>query len=406
MNPSLYRIAALALVALVWAGSGCDDEPATAVDAGTPDAEPGALTRSQVLAQLATAVIVPAMDDFAARSDALVSAVGAWSEAGGGEGAELDAARQAWRDAMTAWQFAELLQVGPAGPASAFVGGEGLRDRIYSWPTTRPCGVDQNIVAERYAEADFFTAQLVNVLGLDALEYLLFYTGTDNDCPAQVAINADGTWRALDGQTLNQRRAAYAAVLADGIAAEAENLRSAWDPAGSDFGGKLARAGSEGSPYASARHALEQVFHGMFYLDKITKDLKLAVPTGLSPDCPSADGCPADLEARWSGFARESLAANIKAARALFDGGESGPGFADLLIEAGAADLAEQMRADFDATIADLEGETPLDRLIVDDLEAAQALHGRVKAITDALKSRFVLVLDLDVPASGAADND
>lgn len=407
MKSTLSRPLALLICALLLPTVGCDGDPGAALDAGPPDAETGALTRAEVLGQLATAVFVPAMNDFAARSAALLEAADGWSAAGGGEGAELDAAREAWRGAMAAWQYNELLLAGPAGAESSFIGGQGLRDRIYSWPTTRPCGVDQNIVTERYAQADFFSTQLVNVFGLDALEYLLFHTGPDNDCPSQVAINADGTWAALQADELNRRRATYAAVVAGGIAAEAESLRAAWEPTEDDFAGQLAGAGAEGSPYGSAREALEQVFHGMFYLDKVTKDLKLAVPTGLSPDCPSAQGCPADLEARWAGFARESLAANLKAGRALFTGGGAGPGFADLLVQAGAADLAEQMQADFDAAVAALQDDaTPLDRLIADDLDAAQALHARVKAITDALKSRFVSVLDLAVPASGAADND
>lgn len=396
----------LALAALPVVFGGCDGDESLALDAATPDAAPGAVSRADVLGHLATAVFTPSAAEFAARGAALEAAVDAWAAAGGGEGAELDAARDAWRGAMESWQFNELLRAGPAGEARSFVGGEGLRDRIYSWPTTRPCGVDQNLVAERYAESNFFDAQLVNVLGLDALEYLLFYTGPDNDCPSQVEINAAGTWAALDPTERQRRRAAYAAALAARIALDGEVLRAAWDPTGGDFAGQLAGAGSDGSPYPSARDALEQVFHGLFYLDRVAKDLKLAAPTGLSPDCPSASGCPGDLEAPYAGFARQSLLANLRAGRMLFTGGD-GPGFADLLVEAGAPDLADDMRADFDAAIAALEGDsTPLDRLIADDLDAAQALHGHVKAITDDLKSRFVLVLDLDVPASGAADND
>ncbi len=397
----------LALAALPLVFGGCDGDESPILDAALPDAAPGAVTRADVLAHLGAAVFASSAAEFAARGVALEAAVEAWDAAGGGEGAELDAARDAWRAAMESWQFNELLRAGPAGEARSFVGGEGLRDRIYSWPTTRPCGVDQNLVAERYAASNFFDAQLVNVLGLDALEYLLFYTGPDNDCPSQVEINAAGTWAALDPTELGQRRAAYATVLAGRIARDGEALRAAWDPEGGDFAGRLAGAGADGSPYPSARDALEQVFHGLFYLDRVAKDLKLAVPTGLSPDCPSASGCPGDLEAPYAGFSRPSLLANLRAGRMLFTGGDDGPGFADLLVEAGAADLADDMRADFDAAIAALEGDsTPLDRLIADDLDGAQALHGHVKAITDDLKSRFVLVLDLDVPASGAADND
>lgn len=408
MQPRI-SLALLATAALALP-LGCDDESSTTTPdaAMAPDAAPGAVTRQQVLAQLATEVFVPSTATFATRATELQTAIDAWSAASGAEGEALDAARDAWRAAMQAWQFAELLRAGPAGEARSYAGGEGLRDRIYSWPTARPCGVDQNIVAERYTDANFASAQLVNVLGLDALEYLLFYTGADNDCPSQVEINTAGSWAALDASELQRRRAAYAAVLAAQVADDGEALRAAWASDGGDFAGKLTAAG-DGAPYATAHEALEQVFHGLFYLDKVSKDLKLAIPTGLSPDCASASGCLDDLETPWAGFARESLEANLRAGRALFVGGldgDDGPGYDDLLVAAGASDLAEQMRADFDAAIAAVEGAEPLDRLIADDLDAAQALHGHLKAITDALKSRFVSVLDLDVPASGAADND
>lgn len=396
-----------AALVLVFA-LGCDGDAAADLDAGAPDAAPGEVTRQQVLANLATAVYLPAAADFATRAAALDAAIATWADAGGGEGAPLDAARAAWRDAFLAWQYNELLRAGPAGEARSYIGGEGLRDRIYSWPTTRPCGVDQNIVSERYTEDTFFTAQLVNVLGLDALEYLLWHPGDDNACPSQVEINTTGAWDALTPTERTRRRAAYARVLAAQIAAEAEALHAAWSPDGGDFAGHLAAAGATGSPYATARDALEQVFHGLYYLDQIAKDQKLAIPTGLAVDCPNATGCPDELESPHAGLAREALAANLRAGRALFLGGDAqdAPGFDDLLVAAGAADLADDMLRDFDDAIAAFAGDTPLAALIADDLQAAQALHARVKAITDDLKSRFVVVLDLNVPASGAADND
>lgn len=406
--PRRLTLSASILILALALTPGCDEATTADLDGSVPDAAPGSITRSQVLENLAHAVFLPAAADFATRSAALDTAVAAWAATGGAAGPALDAARTAWREAFLAWQYNELLRAGPAGEPRSFIGGQGLRDRIYSWPTTRPCGIDQNLVAERYLDPTFFTAQLVNVLGLDALEYLLYYTGDDNHCPSQVEINTTGSWAALDTTERTRRRAAYAQTLAHQIALDAEALRHAWASDGGDYAHLLARAGTEGSPYPTARDALEQVFHGLFYLDKISKDLKLAIPTGLSPQCPAATGCPDELEAPWSGLARQSLAMNLRAGRALFVGGDlDAPGFDDLLTAAGAADLALQMLEDFDAAIAALDGDSPaLDALITDDLPAAQALYTRVKTITDSLKSRFVVVLDLDVPASGAADND
>ena len=66
------------------------------------------------------------------------------------------------------------MQLGPAGDSLKFVGGQDLRDEIYSWPLTNPCMVDQRTARGEYAEATFFDDVLVNSTGFDALETLLF----------------------------------------------------------------------------------------------------------------------------------------------------------------------------------------------------------------------------------------
>ena len=88
------------------------------------------------------------------------------------------------------------MQLGPAAPTGSGVGGAGKRDEIYSWPTVNPCRIDQELVEQGYLQGDFFTANLVNTYGLDALEYLLFYGGDANACAPQLPLNVDGTWAA------------------------------------------------------------------------------------------------------------------------------------------------------------------------------------------------------------------
>ena len=121
-------------------------------------------------------------------------------------------------------------------------GGDG-RDRIYSWPLTNPCRVDQETGRQAYAADGWADAALVNVLGLDALEHLLF-AGPDNVCPGQVDINEDGLWDALGEEGVRQARAEYAVVLTGALVADLEAQQAAWEA----FGPKLAAAG-DGSPY-------------------------------------------------------------------------------------------------------------------------------------------------------------
>src|SRR5690606_29393153 len=104
---------------------------------------------------------------------------------------------QAWREAMVLWQRAELTQLGPTGLMGSVLAGEDLRDEIYSWPLVNPCRIDQELVAKSYEDTDQLASALINLRGLDALEYLLFHDGPGNACAATVSINKDGSWDAI-----------------------------------------------------------------------------------------------------------------------------------------------------------------------------------------------------------------
>ena len=70
-------------------------------------------------------------------------------------------AQDDWRAAMSSWQQAEAMMLGPAGSSLSTIGGMDLRDEIYSWPTVNPCRIDQRIEGEDYKESSFFTSNLV-----------------------------------------------------------------------------------------------------------------------------------------------------------------------------------------------------------------------------------------------------
>ncbi len=367
--------------------------------------------RRAMLAHLGGQVILPTYRDFRDAADQLVLATASNGAAVGtaGEAASLETARAAWRTVMAIWQEAELFQLGPAGLSSATTGGQGLRDEIYSWPTVNPCRIDQEIVDRQYDDEGFFDGELVNVYGIDAIEYLLFHDGPDNQCPSQVTINQSGAWAALSAQERAQRRADYAAAAAVHLAADAKALVDAWEPTAGDFLGTLSTAGESGSPFETAQQAVDELFAAMFYLDLTTKDVKLAVPAGISPDC-DAVTCPDDVESPWSGHSKENITANLRAFRRLLVGGETpeaGIGFDDFLVELGAEALSTAMIEKTDAAltaVASIAG--TLESSIAADPTAARDAHAALKAVTDELKSQFVAVLNLRVPDEGAADND
>ena len=392
---SWLALGGLAIGALAW-------QVACGPDAGAP-----ALTGATgaLLSEVGPAVVLPALDAFESDVAVLAAAVEDWQAAlgGGADGvAERTAAQDAWVAAMGSWQRLELMQVGPAASSLYALGGEDLRDEIYSWPTTNPCRVDQETVAGGYAAADFRDANLVNTYGLDALETLLF-SGPDNACPNQVDINSSGSWAALGDDGIAAARAAYAVAVVDGIAETAARLTDAWDPAGGDFSGKLALTTAD-SPYGSEQEALNAVFDGLFYLETGTKDGKLAVPLGLR-DCADST-CPDSVELWASGTSLAAIEGNLVGFDALFSGGADG-GFESCLEAAGHGDLAAEIRLATDQALDRVQGlEDPLSVLVQESPEDVQALHDDVKAIADLLKGDLATVMVLEIPAEAAGDND
>lgn len=376
-----------------WLPGGCAGplEEAPSTTAG-----PAGDVLELTLRRTADEVILPALRDASTAAEALVVATEAWEANPSGD-AERDAARDAWEAAMAAWQVVEVMQVGPAGSSLTAAGGEDVRDYVYSWPSDNPCRVDQETVEEDYADASFVDDELVNVLGLDALEHLL-WSGDDNTCPSQVVINSEGTWDDLGDTGVAANRAAYAAVLAASVDERTEGLVAAWE---AGFAEQLATGTGV---YDSPQAALNALFDGLFYLEKTTKDRKLATPLGLL-ECAEAT-CPEEVEAQLSGTSHRWLQANVDGFRRVFEGGE-GWGFDDLLADAGHADVASDTLAALDAAdaaLAALQG--PVDEQLVAAPGDVEAAHAALKSVGDLLKGDIATLLTLEIPAEAAGDND
>ena len=394
------------LVLSALLASGCGGGGGGGGGGASPTQPPGGeFDRNALLTSYAENVMLPAVREFAAAAADLASATTALVAAP----EERDTARAAWRSAMLSWQALEVLQVGPAGSPGMMMGGEGLRDEIYSWPIVNPCRIDQETARGNYADSDFFSTQLVNVRGLDALEYLLFAPDDGNACGASVDINMDGTWQALvTAGDVARRRAAYAAGAAADVAARAVQLRQAWEPAAGNFAAQLATAGQSGSLYPTAQSAVDDVFAGLFYVELVVKDEKLAAPAGIVPDC-TTDVCPDLVESPWADVSKQQILANLAVARRVLLGGETAvaTGFDDFLRARGAAALATTMLGALAEAIVAVEAipGTMLEAL-ASDPDAVRDAHAALKSFTDPLKSQFVTVLNLTIPQEGAGDND
>jgi len=362
---------------------------------------------TQLLIDTWPEVVQPALTDARSTAQAMTDATGAWADAiesGSGAKAARTNAQEAWAAAMTSWERVELMQLGPAGPSLSAIGGQDLRDEIYSWPTTNACRVDQETGEEAWDDADFFEANLVNVYGFDALETLLFTEASENSCPPQVPPNSDGAFDALgeDGVSLN--RARYATALGEQILVNIDQIYDGWDPEGGDFAGTLADAGGQGNLFVSQEAGLNAIFDALFYLELRTKDRKLAWPLGLK-DC-GLDDCTGMIETPMAGNSHTWIGENLAGFYALYSG-NGGKGIGDLLVSVGQTgihlDISESLEG---AETAANQLGMPLDQALEEDPEGLQALHDSVKAVTDVLKNDLATLLMLQIPSEAAGDND
>lgn len=342
---------------------------------------------------------------FASQMTALQAKCEAWAAEPASPAAR-EAAQQAFHAAMDSWQLAEAFRFGPLGPSS-LPGGQDLRDQIESWPLFSRCKVEENLVAEAYTKPEFATS-LVNGRTLSALEYLLFYPGSDNVCSQFSPANGKNGWQTLTAEQLLARKAAFAAAAAKDVAGRAQQLVSAWSATGGNYLNTLTTAGKGSALFASEQAALNTMSDALFFLDKDVKDWKVGKPAGVL-EC-TKPTCPEAVESPYAGRSVRNVILNLMGTRQLFAGcgpGERGVGFDDWLQEAGAAELSAELTADF-TTALSVAAATPdpLQTTLGTNLAQVQGLHVAIKAISDDLKTTFVSVLNLDLPKTVEGDND
>ncbi len=362
-----------------------------------------------MIQSIASKVVVRALDRAAQSASQLEASVAKWGAAQTPleDEQSLAAARASFEATFLAWQAVEVFQFGPLGSATRVTAGKGLRDEVYSWPTTNFCRVDAALVAGTQADDAYFDTALVTSKGLAVIEYLLFGPTLDSSCPNEATILTDGSWAALvSNGTVAARRKAWATGAARHVLRTIKKTQSEWGgPNG--FASKMAQAGEMGSAWRTPKDALDEIFAGIFYIDRYVKDFKLAAPSGISATCLETS-CPLLAESPYAKASSPALSENLLAVKSILEGtGPDEPGFNSLLLEAGADGLAREMRDSLAAAIEDAQKlELPIQRLVIEDNARAVSLHGRVKTFTDLLKTQFVTTLSLKVPKEGAGDND
>jgi hypothetical protein len=303
---------------------------------------------------------------------------------------------------MHVWSGLELFQFGPLSSAAVTAGkdsyqGKGIRDRIYSWPLVSRCRVEEQVESRRY-QSTGMDPVLVSGRGFFALEYLLFYEGSDTACAATSPTFA--AWTSLSPQTIDERKRAYARAVARDISTQAAALRSAWDPAEGNFRQVFVSA----SGYPSEHEAMTVLAWALTYFERETKDWKVGIPAGYTLVHPVAQP-----ESPFANVGTDNIRENLVGFRRLFQGcGESGEGigFDDWLEQAGHGALAGDLVAAVQTAKPVVDALPALPSASTQELDAA---YQALRRVTNLLKADLFGAgspLNLKLPATIENDTD
>jgi predicted lipoprotein len=302
---------------------------------------------------------------------------------------------------MDLWSVNELFQLGPLSSQSESAGkdsyqGQGIRELIYAWPLSARCRVEEQVASRGY------TKGMGNVLvagrGLFALDYLLFYSGSDTACSGTSTTGK--AWPGLSEGDVVRGKLDYAAAVGHDIVQQMAVLRAAWSPDGGNFRPRFVDA----TGYPNEQEAMKVLGWALIYVEHEVKDWKLGLPAGHAASAPVSEA-----EGAYSDLGTRAIRANLRGFRSLFQGcgaeGE-GLGFDDWLSEAGHPELARDIVAAWQTAQAFADGAPPLSQATPAELEA---FYQAVKALTDLLKNDLFGAgspLGLTLPKGVEGDTD
>ncbi len=292
MTSSAVKLLTLSLSVALLAGCGNDDDNGGGADA---------FDRQAMLVHFADDLIIPGYDQYNSVVQTLDESANQFVDAP--DVASLDALRQNWETVLRRWETIGFYDLGPAMDI-------GMVNRTNAFPVSVN-KISNNISAGEY---NLETADNIDAVGLQALDYLLFGTGTD-----------DGEVITFFESTPNAKK--YLTDLTGKLAEDAQFVDDAWS---GDYRETFVTA--TGTNIGSSTAGL--VNGSLKYFEVNLRDAKIGIPAGARTT--TAEPLPDLVEARYNGtLSKELLTLSIQAWRDMFRGitaeGVDGPGFDDYI---------------------------------------------------------------------------
>lgn len=310
--------------------------------------------KAALLQNLADNVILPALNDFSVKINALESSYIVFNS--NRNSTNLDDVREKWKAAYISWQSVKTFDFGP-------IRDNGFKGAIGTYPTDT-VKINNNVTNGGYNLA---TAANVDAIGLPSLDFFLY------------RVNA------LNYFIGNDPYATYALDVIQKMKSETATVLSAWNSYKSTF------VSATGTETTSAFSLLINEFCRDY---ELAKNSKLGIPLGKQS---LGIQLPEYLEARNSRISFELLRANISSLSNIYNGA-SGVGFDDYLVSLERSSLASSISSRFssittkiDSFSGTLEQEMGLNTVNLDDLY--NLLQGQVVLIKTDMSSAFGVLI-------------
>lgn len=272
----------------------------------------------------------------------------------------LEASRQAWREAREPWEKAEGFLFGP-------VDQQGIDPAIDSWPVNV---VDLNAVL---ASSAALNASYINTLegtlkGFHTIEWLLF---------GETGDKAIGSFTAREFE--------YLAGCSETLQQATAQLYDAWAPEGGNFYNTLATAGSGSAVYVSQKAALEEIINGLVTIADEVANGKI--------NDPFTQQNLLLEESRFSANSKADFADNIRSIKNIWLGGyntESANGISSVIKEKN-ADLDARVKMHIDEAVSAIENiPGTFSAAIFNNQAEVQNAQDKVRSLQEVLQSEVL----------------
>lgn len=307
----------------------------------------GDFDQTALLTHMADELILPSVESFSSEASDLDGRIEQFLETK--ESGDLQAARNAYVEAYTSYQFLAQFLFGPAEQIN-------FRERVNNFP------VNEGQLMTSIENEDYdFSLSMQYDQGFPALDFLLFGQGD--------------TAETTDRFSSNDKYASYLREVAGDIAATAEELKEEWQDYRLEF---IDRTGT------AAGASLAQLVNSWNEEYEITKRDRLGIPSG---QVTLGFTNPDKVEAYYSQISLDLLKTSIEAAKQVFEGqsfqsNEDGIGLSDVLDHVSAEKdgralsqiISDQYQMILDNAQA-LPEDVPLSELVETEKDAVQSLY-------------------------------